>query len=236
MDWNQKTTEAIIRLGLLLLTSCQAPTPPISSSNKEAYQLDTFVERNNPAALDLTQHQLFIDTTRDSEFYQNLTHWQPPKYNKRDVQTYLTTLTKAHQPKKMNWGNFPTAFVEIHQQGEEFIVYDRCDGIDTRYELRDSAVIFYGPLESDAAIIKQLLYPNNKGIKLELYTPRSDSNIGVATLAITPTKMDFIYQLEYKDEYLIRQHYIIPIEAIPNFDLLVNHCPNTKVTEYPPLY
>ena len=36
---------------------------------------DTIVERNTPSSLDLSKHQIFIDTTRNSIFYKNIKNW-----------------------------------------------------------------------------------------------------------------------------------------------------------------
>lgn len=230
-----------IKIGMVgvvigLGSSCQhaAPPKPSSTPSKEVFQLDTFPERNNPATLDLSQHQLFIDTTRNSIFYKSLEDWQPHPYDERGVKAYLEFLTKKHEPQKVEWKNFPTAFVQIHQQGGEFILYDRCDGIDPRYELKDSSVLFYGPLESEVALIKELLSYEEKGIKLELYVPRK--TVEVAMLEIRATNWENIYQLHYQDTYFNRQQYIIPVAAISDFDLMVNHCPTRKVVEHAPFY
>ncbi|GLB47988.1 hypothetical protein Y10_03560 [Neptunitalea sp. Y10] len=62
-------------IGILIIVSKQ--TPLLNASKNEVSQviIDTILEKNTPANLDLTKHQLYIDTTRTSENFQKLINW-----------------------------------------------------------------------------------------------------------------------------------------------------------------
>ena len=197
---------------------------------------DTILERNNPNSLDLTKHQIFIDTTRKSEFYEYLINWKPDKYDINPAETYIKELNKISKYKKVDFGNFPRLFVKINKLEDEFYLYDRCDGIDPRFELRDSAFIFYGPLESDAETIKKVIQINNKGIKLELNAFKAKTQTEFSNLEILKTEFKGIYLMKYKNENYDREVFLIPTKDILKYDLVVNNCPNMKMHEYEPFY
>ena len=50
--------------------------------------------KNNPKNLDLTKHQLFIDTTRNSDFYKAYFNWNPHKFDKQATEYYIKEISK----------------------------------------------------------------------------------------------------------------------------------------------
>lgn len=206
--------------------------PKQASNTVEKITIDTILERNNPQALDWSQHQLFIDTTRKRGFYTNLINRPTDQSDSKVLQSYFAELNKYSRTRKVELGNFPRNFVRLHQLEDDFVLYDRCDGIDPRYELRDTAVLIYGPLESDAKTINKLHYKNKKGIKLQLNTLATRTNYALESLEITTTATKNVYLLHYQGA----KKYITPIENRHQFDVVVNHCPNGKVAEYAPFY
>ncbi|MFK7905275.1 MAG: hypothetical protein AB8B69_09130 [Chitinophagales bacterium] len=229
---------------LLFLLACGSPEGVKEEKKVEKEEVyekvefveDTILERNNPKALDLTKHQLFIDTTRNSIFYERLIQWKANQRKNETVETYLAELNKISKSKKSDFGDFPRLFVRVNKLEDEFVLYDRCDGTDPRYELRDSAFIFYGPLESDAETIKDVYQKNGKSIKLQLNSFKAKTPDEVSALQIDRTKHPGIYSLKYKNQNYSLEEYVIPIEDVEKFDLVVNHCPVMKVLEYAPFY
>lgn len=198
--------------------------------------LDTILEQNNPQVLDLTKHQLFIDTTRNSDFYGNLINWKPNKYSITTVDSYIRELNNHYKYQKYNFGDFPKLFIRINQFKEKFYLYDRCDGIDQRFELRDSAFIFYGPLEPDAETIRKVNSTSSRGIKLELNAFKAKTSRGWSSLEILKTEYDGIYSMKYKNENYEKEEFVISIADIKKYDLVVNHCPNMKRKEFDLFY
>ena len=186
--------------------------------------------------MDLTKHQLFIDTTKNSKFYEQLINWKPDKYDVNPAKSYIEELNKISSYIKVDFGNFPRLFVRINKLENEFYLYDRCDGIDPRYELRDSAFIFYGPLESDAETIKKVYKVNKRGIKLKLNAFKAKTRTEYSNLEITKTENEGIYLMNYKTENYEIEEFIIPTTDILKYDLVVNNCPQMKRNEYPPFY
>lgn len=235
----------IIGIYLLLvgLVACSQqpsspPLPPISN-NTNAPSVspaptnwigDTILEQNNPIALDLSTHQVFIDTTKNSVFYSKLEDWEPSEWTQQTINSCLATINTNFQPTKIKLDNFPTHFITLRKLNNQFVLYDRCDGIDQRFELRDSAVVFYGPLESYAASIVQMHAPSKHSIHIQLKHHPNTAAYQDATFIIeqlAPT----VYQLHYRSPPLPKSIYLTTLDAIHEFDLVVNHCPITKRLE-----
>lgn len=198
---------------------------------KEEFPEDTILERNNPNSLDLTKHQIFIDTTRSSKFYESLKNWSESKWDKQTIDSYLNTINKDFQPKKVDLNGFPSQFVTLRKLNNQFVLYDRCDGIDPRFEIRDTAFIFYGPLESDAESISKLILLSNNSVELELRTFQAKTNDQTSRLRIDKID-DFIYKLVYKNQTFDKIEYLTTIDEIEKFDLVVNNCPTMKMKEF----
>lgn len=234
-----KTNSCIL---LLLLSGCQNPAVEengeVEIFEQEKFESieDTILEKNNPRSLDLSKHQLFIDTTRNSDFYRNLTNWKPNEYATRSVESDISGLNKISKYRKNNFGNFPKNFVRLNKLKGEFYLYDRCDGIDPRYELSDSTFAFYGPLESSAETIRRIYRADGQGIKLELNSFEGKTSDKVSTLEILKTDNSSIYKMKYYNSNYTMEEFIIPAKEITRYDLVVNHCPVMKMQEFTAFY
>ena len=195
---------------------------------------DTIQERNNPNSLDLTKNQLFIDTTRESFIYK-LANWKPSKDDDLTAKAYFDIFKGFSKPKKVDLGDFPKFFTRINKLEDLFLLYDRCDGGDPRYELRDSAVVFHGPLETYAETINEVIQSNSKRINLNLNTIENISTSKVSNLEIYESEFSGVYILKRKIQDRIREEYVIPINEVYKYDLVINHCPEGKVFEYEPI-
>ena len=194
-------------------------------------EIDTILERNNPNSLDLTKHQVFIDTTRSSEFYARVKNWEQSKWDKQTIESYLNEINKDFQPQQIDLKEFPSHFITLRKLNNQFVLYDRCDGIDPRFEIRDTAFIFYGPLESDAESISKTISLTNNSIELELRTFHVKSSDKKSILKIK--KIDYlIYKMTYKNQAFDRVEYLTTVAGIEKFDLIVNNCPTMKMMEF----
>lgn len=192
---------------------------------------DTILERNNPDSLDLSKHQIFIDTTRSSKFYKDLINWSESKWDIESIKSSVEELSKDFKLKNIEISNFPNHFISLRKLEGNFILYDRCDGIDPRFEIRKGFFIFYGPLESHADLISKIRINSEKRIELELKTHKTFSSDEKSFLIIKKID-DYIYKMEYKSENYNRLYYITTIENIRKFDLVVNNCPSMKMSEF----
>ena len=197
----------------------------------EESEEDTILERNDPNLLDLSKHQVFIDTTRNSTFYESVKQWSESKWDKQSINSSLNAINKDFKPKHIDLKDFPSHFITLRKLNDQFVLYDRCDGIDPRFEIRDTAFIFYGPLESDAESISKMISLTDNSIELELRTFQAKSNDQKSRLTIEKID-DFIYKLTYKNQTFDRVEYLTTINGIEKFDLVVNNCPTMKMMEF----
>ncbi|MEM8525341.1 MAG: hypothetical protein AAGG68_11935, partial [Bacteroidota bacterium] len=193
------------------------------------YQADTIVEENDPERLDLSKYQLFIDTTQNSRFRKRIKSWQP---SEEYISSYLREINKDFQPAKIDLGTFPRRWISLEKLKDRFVIYDRCDGAIPRFEVRDTAFIFYTPHEGYAFSIAKLkqLTKNKFSVKVKGYPIKGNPTF--STLSIFPTKHRYIYRLEHSGETLLSGYYVTPFEYIDQFDILVNNCATMKRLEY----
>ncbi|MEM6764644.1 MAG: hypothetical protein AAF655_06960 [Bacteroidota bacterium] len=198
-----------------------------SLHNDTAFLIDTIPERTDPAFLDLSVEQLFIDTSRNSSFFQALIDWQPDEHRISAVKDILDTITQTFRPTLLFTTDIPRTFITIKKLNGEYILYDRCDGIEPIHEISDSAIIIHGTQESDAYAIIQVAENDSQKLTLSLqgYPGVYPTPI---PFSIEKTEEDYVYKIH-------GPHYsslVIPIEYISEFDLLVNYSPREKRLEF----
>ena len=172
-----------------------------STAGQNEFAQDTIPERNNPKSVDLTKHQLFIDTTRNSEFFDRLKNWEESEWDRQSIIASLKATNNDFQPVEVAREQFPRHFITLRKLNGAFILYDRCDGIDQRFEIRDTAFIFYGPLESEAGSISKIVTQTTNVIELELRIFQFNSTDQRATLKIEKV-YDSIFKMTYKNQTL----------------------------------
>lgn len=232
----------------LFLTSC---TLSIESENTEKQKVivqdtvlvlsspdsyreteDTVLENNDPASLDLTQHQLFIDTTRNSHFYDAIEVWTLSEDQLKQVEELLEEINKDFTPKTLVGHSFPTQFQRLRKLNGEYVLYHSCDGTDLRFMLREKSLIIFGLVEPDAYSVANLIRSNAQKLEVELRvypTPETGHNLHM----IIERMNDSVYRLSTDHEGILSDiYYLTPIEKIHCFNLVVNHCPDRKRMEY----
>ncbi|MBO6515877.1 MAG: hypothetical protein JJ975_04930 [Bacteroidia bacterium] len=220
----------VLLILLVILQSCSFT----STTNNAA------VDSSNPQALDIVDwdkplpkvDSCFIDTTRTSQFYEQLTNWQPGEFDNQAVDFYLNELGKKKPIRHFRIGDVPRNWVTLQQYGGELVLYDRCDGIDRRFVITDSSFGLYGALESEADAIDSVMINLPNEFKAELHTIPQKSPSGYSTVWLKPTTTNHVWQLSYAVEEEEWTELVTPIESIDNFDMIVNYCPESKVREF----
>ena len=193
---------------------------------------DTILERNNPKNLDLSKHQLFIDTTRNSETYQRLINWKPNRMDNDAISYFEKEISKKHKMKKIFLKGFPRHWINLRKLNDEFVIYDPCDGNTLAYEINESSVIFFNQLEPAADLISKLKKLREDEIVLELKTIPQKTESESAKLTIKPTLLKNVYELTYTFDNVVIKRFVTPKEKVSEFDIIVNHCPKTKRLEF----
>ena len=152
-------------------------------------------------------------------------------WTKKTINSSLKAINKDFKPKKINLKSFPNHFITLRKLNNQFVLYDRCDGIDPRYEIRDSAFVFHGILESDAESISKMILLTENSIELELKTIKAKSNDQKSILKIKKID-DLVYKMTYKNQTFERVEYLTTVDRIEKFDLIVNNCPTMKMREF----
>ena len=202
----------------------------IKTSERPAWKvdLDTILETNNPKNLDLSKHQLFIDTTRNSETFKKLINWKPNRMDNDAISYHEKEIAKKHKPIKIDLKQFPRQWISLKKLHNEFVIYEPCDGNTTAFEINESSVLFFYQLEPDADLISELRKITENEIELELRTVPQKTETEKTELTIKPTEFENVYLLTYS----FGEWYVTPKEKVSEFDIVVNHCPTMKRMEF----
>lgn len=186
-------------------------------------QRDTIIERTNPAALDMSREQLFIDTSRTSSYYQQLALWQKKPFLYDSWMLEQATSKKAQGCTSHTTGlKFPRTWLTLHWYNGKFLLYEPCDGIDTdaRYHFTDSLLFVLRGVDSEALPICSYRRTKHKEVVAMLD--------GGTEVYITPTTTPNVY-LMTSENFFTLPAFVCPIEKYKHFELLVHHCPERKV-------
>lgn len=205
----------------------------ISESKMPLWKIerDSILERNNPENLDLTKHQLFIDTTRNSDFYKAFFNWNPHKFDKQATEYYIKEISKKYKPKNISIGSFPDTWVTLEKLNNEFVIYDKCDGISTRYFIDKKSVNMYN-IEADSDAIYNLKKLTDNEIVIEIRTIPQKSKSEKGIFSVKKTNYDYVYLLTRDYGNWVSKDLVTPLEHLNKFDLVVNNCVNTKRMEF----
>ena len=191
---------------------------------------DTILEKNNPKYLDLTKHQLFIDTTRNSIFYKNITQWKPDEMYAKLINSEIEELIRIQKNNKVSIKSFPKKWINLRKYKGEYIIYKPCDGKTFSIEISESNVIFCG-IEPSVDIITKLNKQTKDELVMEMKTLER-SKIKNSKLSIFKTKFKNVYELIYSTENSSRKYYVTPINKIAEYDMIVNNCVKIKLQEF----
>ena len=194
--------------------------------------VDTFLEANDPQWLNLAQNQLFLDTTRNSDFFQYLQKWNPRIYHLRTIEAYRKKLEKGYAPSRVKLPRFPKAFLQLREAHGQFVLYDRCHGMDPRYFLEENLFITYDTTGVSPKVIEGIGAHSRDQLELILWEDPWGAGAHTSTVSIEKTLQPHVYELTYRNQGSVRKEWVTPKEHLNKFDLLVNHCPEIRVPEY----
>ncbi|WP_422092092.1 hypothetical protein [Tenacibaculum ovolyticum] len=192
---------------------------------------DSILKRTNPKFLNLKKTQIFIDTTRSSEFYLRIKNWKKSKYDMEDIGNYLKRLDKNFNNINIELKDFPKNFVMLRKLNGKFILYDRCDGIDLRFELTKNNFFIYGVWESEVHTISKVVELKKHSLNLELNSIKSRTEFQKSFLELKRIE-NSIFEINFKNEHTKLNLYLTSLDKISEFDLVVNHCLEMKIFEY----
>lgn len=231
-----KVIYIVLILGILISCKQKTESKPIEKTPKEIpvwkIDLDTILEKNNPKNLDLSKHQLFIDTTRDSETYKRLIEWKPNRMDNDAISYLEKEISKKHKSKTIDLKEFPKHWIGLKKFNNEYVIYKPCDGNIFSFEINESSVIFFHQLELDANIIYELKKLREDEIVLELRTISQKTKTEKAELTIKPTEFENVYELTYSFDDSVSKQFVTPNAKVSEFDMIINHCPTMKRMEF----
>ncbi len=191
---------------------------------------DTIIERNNPKSLDMSIHQLFIDTTRTYIFYERVEKANLIQNPQQEYINYINQMFENQIFEKFDLEEFPRFWLTLRKYKGEFFLYDRCDGSDYAYGLTDSTFNIYDPHELDIRMITKLIKISKSEIEIEAAYDKKNNQEKPLKLTIKKTEQKDVYALNFEG-YYTGKSYITPFKNVRNFDLIVNHCPKYKINE-----
>lgn len=193
------------------------------SSAKGGNGNDTIVEKANPKTLDFSVHQLFIDTTRTWERYDGLSKSQRNEVI-RFSQDELVKSQKGQGvciPKT----SFPKRFISLHKKDDTYYLYDRCDGGDTEFLVKDSLFIIFGTHERSIFRIEEVQASSANKLTFQ-FTGYNGSEESVTIEKVTENRYRLTSSMGYMTSDLTLPN------SVYDFDMIVNHCPTEKVWEF----
>lgn len=221
-------TKLIIYFCTLLLWLCRIGFA--QTEQNPSYYLDTILEENSATNLNMQQHQLYIDTLLSKKYINTLQGLVLKGVSNQYIESELKLLTSVHKINKIDFKTMPTFWIRLRKYNGQFYLYDRCNGSDQILEIRDSAIIIYGPLENNVFLCHKLLSTNSNKFQIEVfdnYHPEHE----ILKLEFNPIK-NKVYTLSC-NQIFINSIYVTPIENIASYKVIRNHCPLMMVPEYP---
>ena len=171
--------------------------------NTCSIKYDTLVEKNNPSKLNFEVHQLFIDTTANSNHHKRL-----KKY------------TKSTNRKSNYW-------VVIRKLDNEFLLYNRSDGMDPILEINSETLIFKGIHETSKFQIRRIKVDEKKTTITVV-----ENSLNIKAITIEKTNYSKVSKLSFYKENIVFKYWATKIEDIIPLNCLVNTYKYGRVEEF----
>lgn len=186
--------------------------------------IDTIIERNNPDSLDLNLHQVFIDTTKNSEYFDRLKNWKPSETLKETVEKYKSNIFDSSITPEFDLKGFPTEWVVLKKFKGEFLIHSPCNGIGGRFILSKNSVDYYS-LEPETDLITSIdkISSDHLILRLKVHSDKSEET-RTAVFSIRKTKFEHIFLEKTVYDHTIGYDLITPLSKIDQFNLLVENC------------
>lgn len=236
----------------LILSSCSGKQTTINSSNSEIKKsqvnpIQVEDDTSSEAKMDndtifikreITDeyyHVIYIDTTRNSKYYDWLTEFE---FNNYDLGAYKGNYQylKEKYPETFNNVNaldIPENWIPVYSYKNRYYLYAPSDwGNAGKRIINDSAFVYWymdGPLpvplksaqkvENGTIIIEMIELFNDSPTEKTLTIHQIDPKTRLSVFEFTNEPENYKYQL------------YIPIESAKQFDMIVNYCKNQKQME-----
>ena len=222
---------------LLILFSCSSSNDseqkkePINvfEIQSKRIKIDTIIEPNSPKKLDFSKHQLFVDTTRNSKYYEQILKWTSNKFDIGGVNYYLNQIKLTQKTSKIDLNDFPKKWTSIHLLNGKYVSYNPLNGIDWRLTLTDSSINYYA-IESDADAFYKKIKHTDKELIIELRTCVEKNENQIEFLRIKKSNIQYLYSFQFSNSITFEEteyvSLITPIENIIEFDLVVDDAPD----------
>lgn len=229
-----KTSRGLLIVVSLVVIACKSET-----SNPEALEyddlivrngIDTIPEKSDPKFLDLSKHQLFIDTTRSKKAYKGI--YNENIANTKFVSSLLKEVKNEQKKHQIDLEMFTRQWIFLNKIDDEFVIYKPCDGSTKSVVLTNEAIIFSNVPEVNIALISKLNELTKDAIALEVEPTPINTNSSKTEFSIKPTSTTHVYELIYKPYSKDIKIFVTPSSKLTSFNILVNHCPTEKVSEY----
>ena len=195
------------------------PTSPI---------IDTIPELNTLVNLDSSIHQFFIDTTKNSRYYNQIKNWKPNKFDIQGANFYYNEILKNHKPANKPIKNFPRKFTAVHQFENQLLSFNPINGIDHRFSITDTSIIHYR-IEADCDLINKVVKETKNELILELRTIPQKRENQIEFLQIKKTSIPYIYQVSSSATNSFEtnhfQNIFIDIDSLSKINMLVDDAP-----------
>lgn len=194
--------------------------------------IDTGIKKTNPEALDLSQPQVYIDTSRTHWYQKDSINWNPLNFKdlKHITQEYFSndTFPVFH---KIDLKNFPRVWVVLKKYRGELILYDGCDYDAVSYGISDSVLFVFQGHEPFMYKILEINWINQKSVSLMIENSHFEEKNGALFFTIQKSEIEHVYVLNTNlmDEEV--SQFVASRSSLKMFDVMVNHCPIEKVPE-----
>lgn len=194
--------------------------------------LDTILEKASPENLDMTRHQLFIDTSKNSMFYSDIKNWKPSDLDDQATGYYKGEIRKKHKVTHFKLDGIATRWIKLKKFKNHFVIYYPCDGHTSTIILTKESIDYHVGLEPESDLISNLTVLSDTSWEFSLWTIPEKSISEKAKLLIQKTELEDVYKFTYFVGDLSNTEFYTPINNIQFFDLVVNHCNQEKVVEF----
>lgn len=213
----------IILLTSFFMFSCKKPTSTTNKfvHNAEIYKTPSDLKIMDPRKVNKKTPLAYIDTTHTS--LERIIKW-----NFVDT-SWIVNEMKVFKNKDEYKVNSSTSlkWVRIREYENTFYLYEPSDGHDMCFELFNNYLLIYG-METTAIKLKGLrkIPPNT----IEL-VPVNSKRFYDKIPTIKKVNELGIHQFKFPDRKGEYSYYMIPINLIRTFPVVVNHTPNNKQFE-----
>lgn len=229
-NFSKTLTTIVLATITLLLSGCTYQDHKNASKPKDRSKEQVIVT-NDPKKLDLTKALRYLDTSKTSDNYQKLLSTRPLQLQEqiaslhRDLHLKSTIVTTARHNTFKKW-------ICLERYQGEYVVYDPCDGNTESFILQDSAFIAIKRLSYEIHLYSEPPKFQGDTISADLIAYGKNGVALPTTLRIHPTETNAVYLLQLTSQENEISQYITPQEKVNEFDLLVNHCPIEKTSEF----